>query len=190
MSAEEESRAPAVDVVGLGNVLMCDDAVGAWVVRILEGAWELPPTVSVRDLGTPGLGLLSEAVGAVPLVVVDAVRADGEPGDVRAFRNPTPAAAGPRLACHDPGLAELLETARLADAAPDEVVVVGIVPARVEPGIGLSEPVTRALPRAAEMVADEIERLGVPVRRRRHPRPPDIWWEQSPALSAGHGHYS
>ena len=42
-----------VGVVGLGNVLMGDDAFGPYVIEVLEAGYALPPNVSAQDLGTP-----------------------------------------------------------------------------------------------------------------------------------------
>ena len=43
-----------IAVIGIGNVLAGDDAVGPHVVRVLEAHYELPDGVQVIDAGTPG----------------------------------------------------------------------------------------------------------------------------------------
>ena len=53
----ERAGAPRTAVLGLGNVLMGDDALGPWVIQHLLTQWEVPPSVRVQDLGTPGLDL-------------------------------------------------------------------------------------------------------------------------------------
>ena len=50
--------APLVRVLGLGNVLMGDDALGPWVVHHLVSTYDFPPEVAVVDVGTPGLDLV------------------------------------------------------------------------------------------------------------------------------------
>jgi len=169
-----------ITVIGLGNVLMADDAVGPYVVQLLEAAYEFGPSVTVRDLGTPGLDLLPELTGADAVIVIDTVRSSGEPGTVRLYRKPDlrARAAAPRLHPHDPGFTEALATAELAGRAPGDVVLVGVVPARVEPGPGLSPAVAAALPRAVLTVLDELARLGAEARPRPGPSRPDIWWEE------------
>jgi hydrogenase maturation protease len=44
-------------VLGVGNVLMSDEGIGPFVLKILESRYEFPPNVVLRDLGAPGLGL-------------------------------------------------------------------------------------------------------------------------------------
>lgn len=43
-------------IVGVGSVLMGDDAAGPYLVRLLEARYELPPEVTLLDAGTPGPG--------------------------------------------------------------------------------------------------------------------------------------
>ncbi len=41
-----------IGVLGVGNILMGDDGIGPFVVRILEARYEFPPNVVLHDLGT------------------------------------------------------------------------------------------------------------------------------------------
>ena len=78
--------AKRVGVVGLGNVLMEDDAFGPWVVGVLLAEYEFGAGVAVQDLGTPGLDLLPYLIDLDALVVVDTVRAPAPPGTIRLHR--------------------------------------------------------------------------------------------------------
>jgi hydrogenase maturation protease len=158
---------------------MGDDAVGPYVIALLKAKYHFDSSVSVCDLGTPGLALLEETVRADALIVVDTVQSDGEAGEVRHFRKTDlrRMAAAPRLNPHAPALADTLGTAGLAGRGPQDVFLVGIVPARIEQCLGLSDPVTLALPRVVAEIVGELERLGVPPRRRAIAARPDIWWE-------------
>lgn len=68
-----------VAVLGLGNVLMGDDALGPYAVRLLEARYELPGRVPVLDIGTPGLDLVPYFEGVDALVLVDTVRSEAPP---------------------------------------------------------------------------------------------------------------
>ncbi len=50
-----------IGVLGVGNILMGDDGIGPFLVRILEARYEFPPNVVLHDLGTPGLGITSSS---------------------------------------------------------------------------------------------------------------------------------
>lgn len=167
-------------VLGLGSVLMGDDAAGAHVLCHLESEWELPAEVQMLDLGTPGPELARIIEGLDALIVVDTARTrDGVPGEVlllrrdEILRGPAPE----RLSPHDPSLRGALAAAELLGTAPREVLLVGIVPEEVSLGLSLSPAVRAALPQAAVAVTAELERLGFPARRRAVPRPPEVWWE-------------
>ena len=170
-----------VAVLGLGNVLMGDDAFGPTVVKVLEAEYEFPPGVSVQDLGTPGLDLTPYLAGLRAAIVVDTVRAGGAPGEVRLYRrdeilkNPPQ----PRLSPHDPGLKEALLTVEFSGSGPREVLLVGVIPAGVETGVGLSPAVQGAVRSAAAAVVTELARLGVAPSARAVPDPLDLWWERT-----------
>ena len=173
---------PRVVVIGLGNVLMGDDAFGPWVAQTLLAAHDFPETVSVEDLGTPGLDLLPYVTDAAALVLVDTVRADAPAGTLRLYRRDDLLRHAPqaRLSPHDPGVKEALLTAEFEGRAPREVLLVGVVPADTAMGVRLSPPLREAVPRAVEAVLAELRRLGCEARPRDLPARPDIWWEAEP----------
>jgi hydrogenase maturation protease len=182
-TSREGGAGPSVAVVGVGNVLTGDDALGPTVVRHLEATYELGEGVTVLDAGTPGADLAAHVAGLDALVVVDTVRAVGAPGTLVTYRGAEllrrPLA--PRVNPHAPGLQETLLTLELTGGAPRDVLLVGVVPASVEVGIGMSPPVRRAVPEAIRAVLAELARLGVEARPRELPRPPDLWWEGGPS---------
>lgn len=173
---------PRVVVIGLGNVLMGDDAFGPWVAQTLLAGHDFPETVSVEDLGTPGLDLLPYVTDAAALVLVDTVRADAPAGTLRLYRRDDLLRHAPqaRLSPHDPGVKEALLTAEFEGRAPREVLLVGVVPADTAMGVRLSPPLREAVPRAVEAVLAELRRLGCEARPRDLPARPDIWWEAEP----------
>ena len=67
-------------VLGLGNVLLGDDGVGAAAVACLERDYRIPPGVRLEDGGTLGLSLLGLLTEADHVILVDAVRTDAPPG--------------------------------------------------------------------------------------------------------------
>ena len=165
-------------ILGLGSVLMGDDAAGPFFVRSFEAAWELPDQVTVEDLGTPGPELVNYLTGLARLIVVDAVRATGEPGELRIYGKKEllrhDLAAG--RTAHDPSLHSALLAADLAGEAPREVVLIGVIPARVELHAGLSQAVARSMSRIERAVLDQLEAWDLAPRPRVPPRAADLWW--------------
>lgn len=167
-------------VLGIGNVLMGDDAVGPFVVKLLEAAWEPLEGLQLVDAGTPGLDLTAYLAGLDACVVVDAVRAEGEPGTLRVYGADELAERPPVLAMspHEPGLREAVLNARFLGVEPRRLRLVGVVPERIDYGLGLSAPVRAALPRVVERVRAELAAAGVTPVERTVPLAADVWWER------------
>ncbi|HYG70494.1 MAG TPA: hydrogenase maturation protease, partial [Anaeromyxobacteraceae bacterium] len=115
-----------VAVIGIGNVLTGDDAIGPYVVRVLEAAWTFPADVEVYDAGTPGLDLTAYISGVETLVIVDAVRAKGAPGELRVYSKDEILKGAPLLAMspHEPGVRESLLNADFMGVCPKAVRLV------------------------------------------------------------------
>jgi hydrogenase maturation protease len=175
-----------VKVVGLGNVLVGDDAFGPHAVQTLRATFDVGPDVEILDLGTPGFDLIPHLMGAEALIVVDTVKADAPPGSLRLYTRrqiidkPPP----PRLSPHEPGLMETLLTLEMIGDAPRDVLVVGVVPRSTETGIALSEEVRAAIPAAVEAVVAELARLGLTPEPRDGSPDPELWWTHAESYRA------
>jgi len=168
-----------IAVLGIGNVLMGDDALGAHVVKRLEAGWTLPPGVALVEAGTPGAALTTQLEGLDAAVVVDTVKLRGQPGEIRVLDKPALLARMPLapMSPHEPGLREALFAMEFEGTAPPEVRLVGVVPASVELGVGLSAPVQAAVEGAVAEVLRQLASLGVAAVPRVPALHPDLWWE-------------
>jgi hydrogenase maturation protease len=174
-----ETRRTAI--LGLGSVLMGDDAAGPHVLRRLEAEYELPSGIELLDLGTPGPELAHIVEGLDALIVIDTIKAPGDPGDLHVLRRQeilSGNGAPDRLSPHDPSLRGALVAASLLGRSPEDVLLIGIVPGDSHLGIGLSPGVRAALWGATALVAAELERLGYEVPRRKERAGDKVWWEK------------
>ena len=147
--ARAPARAPVL-VLGLGNLLLSDDAAGLHLEAALKAERGDSPQVEFVDGGTQGLALLDYLSNRRAVLVLDAVGLGAAPGSVHVLRGP--AIDGLRMqrstTAHEGNALELLATAKLLGDDAGETVVVGIEPAHVATGIGLSPRVAAALPAA------------------------------------------
>jgi len=146
-------------ILGLGNPLLGDEGIGVRVVEELQGL-KLPEGVDVAEGGTAGLGLIGLMEGYQRVIVVDAADMGRPPGSVVRF---TPAEVHLKtvetlLSPHQIGLGEVVTLADTLELAPDELVIIGVQPKRVEMGTGLSPEVERAIPQTIGLVLKELER--------------------------------
>ena len=156
------SRPTPLLVLGLGNVLLGDDGVGAAAIAQLLTAYRPPHDVRVLDGGTLGLSLLPYLQEAESVILVDAIRCDDAPPGslVRLDGDQVGPAVATRLSPHQIGVADLLESARWLDQYPSRLVLLGIVPESFDLNVGLSVSVARSMPALVEQVVEEAARLG------------------------------
>ncbi|BCZ25458.1 hydrogenase maturation protease [Mycobacterium senriense] len=144
-------------VAGIGNIFLGDDGFGSEVVRNAE----LPqddPTVQVIDYGIRGMHLAYDLLEEWDtLVLVDAVPSRGHPGTLHVFQadhDSSPESNG--LDGHSMDPAAVFASLRALGGHPPYTVVVGCEAGSVQEGIGLTEPVAQAVPRAARAVEEIV----------------------------------
>lgn len=145
-------------VLGIGNVLFKDEGIGCHVVRALE-SMNLPD-VRIIDAGTCSdvVQLLGEAD---ELVIVDAVKGGGTPGQIYRFQlRDVTLEQKPFLSLHDVSLVDSLIWLQLWH--PDsiqigEVVVIGVEPKEVDWGLELSPELRDRMPQIVEAVLAELD---------------------------------
>lgn len=145
-------------VLGIGNTLLSDEGVGVHVVNFLEEQNPGLEHVSFVDGGTLSFTLAELLATHDNLIVVDAARTGGKPGDVICFENDgmDRYLTGNRQSVHEVGLGDLLDIARLSDHYPEQRALVGIEPQNLDWGETLSPSVQPAVPIAAEIVMNLI----------------------------------
>lgn len=129
-----------VVVLGLGNPLMGDEGTGVYLVEQLGRFAAEQPSVDFIDAGTGGLSVLHYVEGRRKAVIIDCAFMDEEPGVIRRF---TPEEVRSRKvlahqSLHEADLMRILEMARQLGQVPEQVILFGIQPERVEFGHGLS----------------------------------------------------
>jgi hydrogenase maturation protease len=151
-------------VAGIGNIFLADDGFGSEVVRNAE----LPrddPAVRVIDYGIRGMHLAYDLLEEWDtLVLIDAIPSRGDPGTLHVFQadfqaDQTSACDTAGVDGHSMDPAAVFASLRALGGNPPYTVVVGCEAGSVEEGIGLTEPVARAVPRAARAVQEIVAAL-------------------------------
>jgi hydrogenase maturation protease len=173
-----------VAIIGIGNILLGDDGVGPYVVRMLDASYEFGPNVQVLDVGTPALDFIDNLVGLDAAILVDSVENDRPAGTITLYRKEDILRHGVsvRMDPHSPALGESLLTADLMGICPKELLLVGITGRTYDAGCELSPEVSKAVDLAIDVVRAELRRLDVPFSLASRQAEPDIWW--APAQAA------
>jgi hydrogenase maturation protease len=150
-------------VAGIGNMFLGDDGFGPEVVRHLQAADQpLPTDVRLVDYGIRGVHLCYDLLdGYAALILIDALPANARPGDGRPGEVTVLAVGAEDLASSDAGydphgmnpVAVLAGLPALGGTLPPTYVV-GAQPMELGEGIGLSEPLRRAVPVAGAAVQE------------------------------------
>ncbi|GIW02257.1 HyaD/HybD family hydrogenase maturation endopeptidase [Roseiflexus sp.] len=155
---------PAILVLGLGNIIMRDEGLGVRACERLTQRYRVPDSVTVLDGGTLGLDLLPYLEGIADLLILDAINAGHPPGAIVRLENEQiPQILALKMSMHQVGLQELLAVMALRGHTPSRIVLLGMEPLLIEPGLDLSDPVLANLDRLVEAVAAELQSWGVPV---------------------------
>jgi hydrogenase maturation protease len=151
-------------VAGIGNMFLGDDGFGPEVVRHLQaaGQYALPADVRLVDYGIRGMHLCYDLLdGYAALILIDALQANARPGDGLPGEVTVLAVGAEDLVSSDAGydphgmnpVAVLAGLPTLGGTLPPTYVV-GAQPMELDEGIGLSEPLRRAVPVASAAVRE------------------------------------
>jgi hydrogenase maturation protease len=138
-------------VIGIGNVLLCDEGAGVHAVRRLAAQASVHrPDVRFVDGGTLSFTLAPAIEAAERLILFDAARVGGPPGTVECFLDDEMDRflGRTRRSVHEVGLLDLMDIARLTGSVPRQRALIGIEPDRIEWGDAPTAKVSAGIERA------------------------------------------
>lgn len=169
-TAVTDAAAPRrVVVLGIGNTILGDEGVGVHAALALQRAFELPDWVQVIDGGTAGMELLDPLADLDLLVVLDAVAAPQPPGSLLTLRGAeVPRFFRSKLSPHQVSICDVLASLEFAGAAPRELVLVGVVPERMELSMDLTPTLAAIVPSMVDAAVAALAEHGVAATPRLH----------------------
>lgn len=152
-----KSRSASIRIIGLGNELRGDDAVGLLVARRLRQA--IGHRAQVIEAEMAGVDLIELMNGGRVVFLIDAARSGQNPGMIHRL-DASNSPIGKRIfphSSHALGISDALELARAMGVLPPRVIVYGIEAGNTEAGQALSFPVAKALDEVGELIIQECE---------------------------------
>jgi len=151
-------------IIGVGNPILGDDGVGIHVANQLKQKNIANFNIKIDEAATGGMNLLDLIKGYDKAVIIDAVKSNnGEHGMVERIsidNFTTMHSYNP----HDVSLTEAIELSKKIGEKqiPKEIVVIGIIikNSPCEFSEKLSDEISKAVPKAVEMVLNEIKNDG------------------------------
>jgi len=140
-------------VVGIGNVLLRDEGIGCHVAHALE---EIPlPDTKIIDGGTCP-DVLQFVEDTDKLVIVDAVKGGGTPGQIYRFHlEDITLEQKPFLSLHDVGLVDNLMLMQLWHNI-SEAIIIGVEPKEINWGLELSPELQGKMPQIIDTILSEL----------------------------------
>jgi len=157
-----------IGILGIGNLLVSDEGFGVHAVRYLEEHYQFPDNVIVKDGGTAGIYMSPFLEECDPVIVIDVVDIDAEPGSMHYYSKEDVKAGkiSTRMSPHQLGLLEILEICKLRDAAPESVEFYCVVPKTLETSTELSDVVAPRIKEICDIVLKRLGEMGVEVSKR------------------------
>ncbi|MBP7826001.1 MAG: HyaD/HybD family hydrogenase maturation endopeptidase [Verrucomicrobia bacterium] len=152
-------------ILGVGNELLSDEGFGVHFIRHLRAHYSFPDTIELLEAGTLGLMIAHKLEEAGRIYIVDALAAPGAPGECHRFTkedfllNRVPV----KLSPHQVGVQEMLLVSELRGRCPNEVHLVGVIPASLSPGTELSPVLQARVSELARQLVDELRAGGAQV---------------------------
>ncbi len=150
-------------VAGIGNIFLQDDGFGVEVAKRLADS-ELPEGVKVADFGIRGVHLAYEMLdgGYDTTILIDAAPRGEAPGTVYLIEpdlDNIDAQQSASMDAHSMDPQVVFATIKSLGGSPRRVLIVGCEPLVIDDGIGLSEPVGRAVEEAVRLVHSVVDDL-------------------------------
>lgn len=149
-------------ILGIGNLLLSDEGFGIHTIHYLEEHYTFPDTIRLNDAGTAGIYMAPFLEECDPILVIDVIDMDAEPGSVHCF-NSKDIGAGtiPRkMSPHQLGLLEMLEICKFRDCQPETVEFFCVVPADLQTSMDLSPQVAPRVKEIAERIVGQLRKSG------------------------------
>jgi hydrogenase maturation protease len=158
----DEIYAVDVMVLGVGCILYTDEGFGVRVVEKMEVQYEFSDKVLLVDGGVLGINLLGVISKPDHLIVVDAIRNRGKPGDLyRLAGDQISQRIRAKNSLHQVDFLEALTLCQALDKVP-ETVIIGVEPEDIETqSLDLSPTIETKIEPVIEMVLAELDYLGV-----------------------------
>ena len=157
----DEVYAVEVMVLGIGCILYSDEGFGVRVVEKMEKFFEFSDNVLLVDGGVLGVNLLGVISKPDHLIVVDAIRNNGNPGDLyRLEGDAIPRRIRAKNSLHQVDFLEALTLCQALDKVP-QTVIIGVEPEDIDTqSLELTPAIQAQVDPVIDMVLDELKRLG------------------------------
>ncbi|MGD8191326.1 HyaD/HybD family hydrogenase maturation endopeptidase [Brevibacillus ginsengisoli] len=151
----------SITVLGIGNTLFQDEGIGVHAIEAFRNKQADYPHVNIEDGGTEGMKLLPLIESTSHLIIVDAVAAQGEAGEIICLeKEEIPHFPNARLSQHQQSFQELLGLADFRGHLPENIYFIGVIPQDIEWGTQMTEKVEAVIPVVVDKIEQRLQQWG------------------------------
>ena len=152
-------------ILGVGNILLGDEGVGVRIAQALENRPEILPHFDVVDGGTCGMELLDEMANREHIIIIDAVLANKQPGEIIVLHDEqVPVFFSRKISPHQLGICDVLSALKLTDEFPKNLCLIGVQPETFDPQIALSKTIQKQFPEIFKTLENVLKEYGFHVQ--------------------------
>ena len=153
-------------LLGIGNILFCDDGIGVYVAQYLQKNYSFSPSIEIVDGGTLGINLMQYFAQYDNVLIIDTISLNDSAGSI--FRLPSKELLGLseyKNTAHEVEVIDMLQSAMLLDKQAD-VTIFGIIPEDINSvKIGLSLVLEKQFFSLLDSVIEDIQKLNIEVKK-------------------------
>ena len=145
-------------IVGVGNRLLGDEGVGLHIIDDLLRI-PMPPYVNIIDCGCDLLSLMFYLNKPHKIIVIDAIRAGGKPGEIYKFDYSELEITETKIySAHQVGVIDVLGLLKqiCPSLANSEIIVIGIEPKVIELSADLSKEVKESITEVTKLILEDV----------------------------------
>lgn len=162
-------------VIGVGNLLLCDDGIGVIAAAYLSKNFDYEPELELLDGGTLGFNLIEYFLNYDNVFIIDTISIDDKAGSL--YKIPSHELLGRgryKNTAHEVEVVQMLEACELHDKKAN-ITIFGVVPQDINSmKIGLSESLLKNFDMLVEGVIKSIAELNIKVTRKAEFTPQEI----------------
>ncbi len=147
-------------ILGVGNPLMSDEGLGIQAIKILLSDYKFSENIEIIDGGTQGLELLQYFDNVKNLIIIDAVYSSKrKAGDIiKIQKEKIKYYLITKMSVHDIGLEDVISALDLLGKTPENIIIIGMIPERLEFSYGLSKTIKENLENLIKEVINQIKK--------------------------------
>jgi len=146
-------------ILGVGNILECDDGVAIYATKYLQSNYTFSPEVDIINGGVEGINLLNLFMEYATIVILDAIEINDEAGSI--YHIPSEKLTGYGLnsgGAHEIGVLQCFDILELMGKELPTSSVLGIIPHTIDVTISLSKTIEEKFPTYITTVLQILEK--------------------------------